>query len=1526
MAQLTEIGVKVTGANEVDKLASSLQKLQSTLATTLNAMGKGGKISLPSFSSSEVNNVAKLQKQVKSLSSEVKTLKTALSSMKSTTNNPFSSLVDGAKDAENSLENLEKRLSSMSRSERGNFFDSQFKNLSKNLRQLAQDVSKESQVAKHALDDLADYTETFDRRLQKHANNSGLLPQTERGNTQYNVDGIRNLASSLEGVFTDIELPDELQAKIQHNLASFRQLSTSAKAFSNDLSRINVSNLQKLASFVNNMNTQLRESTSQLKQMASSALNIGIKAPASNFYGAYLTGFRTINNAWNSLRNTMQTAIRLASPVISPVTNGLRTIHNTFTSTFRNIGTTIGSYVRRGISSVMQDVQEMGDSMNVYGAQMRALYGNTEDTTQLIQKTSKQLASYGVSTVYDTGQLLGFDATIRALAPQLDSVNFVKGLGGLAAQTANPNQSIAAIMKQLQDGLQAGKLRYADARIAMQWMNPLSASKINKQLSKMASNAGYDSIQEAMTKGAITLSEFLDLVETVGNSPEVQALAEYIETPRQAMDNLKETISRLAMGTIGEEGPLKEFYDRLTKSIMGISNWLSADDFKNGLKVVDGVNLVLNRMLDGVDRTISTIQRKAEEYNLGEKAKQFVDKFDRTFNNDLVSAYGSAGQIMDAIGKINYTRLGESLGSTFGNVAEEIGEIIAHYIEFGGRLGTLKRGDGKYASQGIADLFAIYDEIVQAVMNFTTTGGSESVASRFSTIVSDIREILRTVNDLNIPEFAGKIASSGLKYLSDGLKEVNELLKQIPDMDFSKEIKNVTKIAREISTLFTDVSKIFGEIAVDTFNNVGWKNITQGIKKFANNIRTMFEELQPIYTELATGLLTSFNSRAFDNMVKQLADVVVAMADGVNTVLRYIGLGNTSKGLEKIYNFISDVANFVEGTIKVLSPLLGAIGSALINTKVASLLGGVMVITSVVKALGGILEPLATATTFASGIKSQGFWGSLNSVNENLANGKYGGGFFDTMSNAFNAGVSTFQGAVANFSSAVNSFLSKQLNNNLASDVVSSYDPRYASGVRTGTGVAITSTRTLSDLNDELALIGDVTPKSNKALQQYLSTTAKEISYNQKRYLQSQSRIAGATSTQTYRGVLDPMVNYAIADAINKGNYSSSAKKQLGLLANDTVDSAITLNKEILDEAGNVIGIEAGRTIKSAQAKARLNLKGKITSVYNTVMPAIQAGLITKMVGEAGTSVATAISGGMFANTEQTKVSDIGTKVNSIGSVLTNTLAGVIGGGMLGPWGAVAGGIAGALYGTWDAYNNYNNAVVKAEENKKALVENATNLIENSVKGALANLNNTIATIKQEEMRVASTSEGSTMQRLKEAVKEAFGADSTIAKALETRTLAEVQETTLSLQTALQEGTNTKAERAENLKQALISAGLAPENINDMLDDEIISYAEEAVKRLEEGIKTPRERNAEAGAELLKKLEESGASANLINAVNEWIQENANLSVEEFIAGLNENFGEKTIQKSADNQSRFTELISKFSSDIQQKLAEATKD
>lgn len=593
--------------------------------------------------------------------------------------------------------------------------------------------------------------------------------------------------------------------------------------------------------------------------------------------------------------------------------------------------------IRNSIGQLKNEANDLGDAMQVYRINMQAL-GFDEKTTN---KSIKRLGNYGKATVFDATDLLEQASTYTAYGRK-DAEQIVKGYAGLLAQTKNPIEGMKTVTEQTSQMLAAGVLNQQDYKFIRQRLSALGASKLNAELQKLAESKGADSIISATKKRLISADEYLDVVNRLGNEDTFQSLVNSIITPRQAIANLRETLSNLLVfDDIDEEGnakpgALNHVYVATRDFIKGITDIVGTDKFKDyvtklGNAIGDTIQSVNHfgvawklafskSFLDGIEKFASSFKSGVQGLNVG---KEFFDVTKSVLN------------ILNTTGR--------ELGTTTKEIVKSISELTKGIMDIGAQLIT------SGFPRVVRDVVDIYTNLVKLAVS---SGGATAYTDVLLSVTNAINTIIKSVNP------------SILKSVFDSIVNFVESVSYVVT-----KIATRTNIFKEIANVLKGVIDALSSIVnqVGTFNAGQANKALEGLR---NAILGIVEGIKPLIVELAKGAISALASNSAQRFFQAVIGFVKAVAGAIKNTLVAIG-GSVEGGIKKILDFFTLVTNFASGVASLLGGLgkyliLGFIGTKFLSWATNIIYSLSTVATAMNAVSGGRLNPLGLANAFGS--------------------------------------------------------------------------------------------------------------------------------------------------------------------------------------------------------------------------------------------------------------------------------------------------------------------------------------------------------------------------------------------------------------------------------------------------------------------------------------------------------------------------------------------------------------------------------
>ena len=285
---------------------------------------------------------------------------------------------------------------------------------------------------------------------------------------------------------------------------------------------------------------------------------------------------------------------------------------------------------RSGISSMLGELNEASTSWQTFEGNMHQIgASNTQ-----IARAKSDMQKFAQQTIYSASDMSSTYAQLAAVGTK-NTAKLVKGFGGLAAASDNPQQAMKTLSEQATQMAAKPKVQWQDFKLMLE-QTPAGISAIAKTMGKSTTEL-IKNIQD----GKVKTQDFLNAVAKTGTNANFSKMATQYKTVGQAMDGLKETLAN----------KLQPQFDKVSqvgiKAISGITDKLA--------------NLNWDALGNGILSAISKVQPILA--NLGNGFKQMFEGFNSSgAGKSIADMFGS---IADAGKKLTSTLSSGKGGNSF---------------------------------------------------------------------------------------------------------------------------------------------------------------------------------------------------------------------------------------------------------------------------------------------------------------------------------------------------------------------------------------------------------------------------------------------------------------------------------------------------------------------------------------------------------------------------------------------------------------------------------------------------------------------------------------------------------------------------------------------------------------------------------------------------------------------------------------------------------------------------------------------
>lgn len=740
---------------------------------------------------------------------------------------------------------------------------------------------------------------------------------------------VRTIGVKIDGL-NDIESASKLLLNMKKTVLDIEKLinkmgKSNSLPFVNIKLRLNTDEIEKQIKSINGLADKARGTgKSPLDDKALKRTSIEVHNVAESYKNLY----NVINSVDGAVSKLTSNMIRLGA--VNPakaMLGSFKSISSEVLGIQRSLASMVGGGLKGSLSGIVSGVRtafrsglgelnkeanNLGDAMQIYRINMQAL-GKTEKEINL---SMKRLGDYGKASVFDATDLLEQASTFTAYN-RADAEEITKAFAGLTAQTKNPVEGMKTITTQMSQMLAAGVLNQGDFRFIREKFSALGASELNRRLTELAKSKGEDTIVDATRKRLISTDEFLDVVKQVGGDPRFQELVTSIITPRQAIANLKETLSNLLVfDKVDDEGnitpgALNKVYVATREFIKGITEIVGSAKFEEYVrKFGDAVGDLITKFSQ-VGRVIGMTQGSA----LLRSMETFGKELSKGFNGK-----GFVNNIRELSKSVEdfFSTTGISIGKFLGEAGNEYVKFLRSIVDIG------KEGVTSGFLDGITEIVKMYRNLADLAVS---SGAVRLVSASFSWFFKVVNDVITRGANVSALKQTVNSLGSFVEQLFDSIQFIGTKTNLIP---------TTLGVVKSILNFFT-------EVMAKTQKGLNPSGVNAGLKKIGQVIDNLLKGLAPIVAELGSGVINALTSSSGVAFFRAIGNFIKAVVEGIRNLFAQLGNGNVEIGMRKVLNTVTTIIN-------VLTSIANVIGA---NAKI-------FLIGTILAKVGGIVGKLVT--------------------------------------------------------------------------------------------------------------------------------------------------------------------------------------------------------------------------------------------------------------------------------------------------------------------------------------------------------------------------------------------------------------------------------------------------------------------------------------------------------------------------------------------------------------------------------------
>lgn len=411
--------------------------------------------------------------------------------------------------------------------------------------------------------------------------------------------------------------------------------------------------LSTTLSLYDNFSNKLNKINSTLQNTGSKVGKFGglfNQSVGTKLFGSVQAGFQATDGAMSNMTSGFSAKMGIISGIAQSVTSSV-----------------IGS-VRSMSSEIMGELAASSATWQTFEGNM-AIFGKSKKE---IAGVKKELQAFAEQTIYSSSDMASTYAQLAAVGTE-NTLDLVKGFGGLASAAESPQQAMKTLSQQATQMASKPKVQWEDFKLILE-QTPAGIAAVAKSMGMSTSE-----IVTAVQDGKIATKDFFDAIAETGTSDGFTEMATKFKTVGQAMDGLSEGLTNKmqpAFDKASEYGI--SFVSKLAERIesvnfSGLLEWIE----KIAPKVEEGMLSAIDTIAEFVPKMVGFI---SSGFSIAKNlALEFWEGFTSTGALDGIESAMSA--IGDAFGNIKgnlptdtgfIEKLGELAGTGISAIATMI--------------------------------------------------------------------------------------------------------------------------------------------------------------------------------------------------------------------------------------------------------------------------------------------------------------------------------------------------------------------------------------------------------------------------------------------------------------------------------------------------------------------------------------------------------------------------------------------------------------------------------------------------------------------------------------------------------------------------------------------------------------------------------------------------------------------------------------------------------------------------------------
>lgn len=540
-----------------------------------------------------------------------------------------------------------------------------------------------------------------------------------------------------------------------------------------------------------------------------------------------------------------------------------------------SLGTTALSALSNGISDVYKGLSETSATWQTFNGNMAYIGKSPKE----IAKVRGELTKFAQQTIYSASDMASTYSQLAAVGTK-NTTKLVKGFGGLAAASENPQQAMKTLSEQATQMAAKPMVQWQDFRLMLE-QTPAGIAAVAKTMG-MSTSELIKNVQD----GKVKTEDFFNAIAKAGTNANFSKMATQYKTVGQAMDGLKETATNALLPTFDKIGSYG------IKAISGIINYL---DGINPQALAQSIGSAVDSVINVLSTVFNFINQNKDW--LGPLAVSVV-----TFIGAFKGVQAAASGISSLITGL------QNLQAFVQLVAGAENSIKAFFTLLG-------------LNPWVVLIAGIAAVVAGLVWFFTQTKTGQKLWQQFTTALSQstawqaLVVVVQTVwNNIKA------IIAGAMNIIMTVITTVLSIIQAVFSTGWQI-------LATVVSTVWNIISTV-----IQTVLNVILSVITMFLNIITGNWSGAWENLKTIIGVVFNGIVSIISS-----ILSGLANIIFSLVIGIVNIWNAVwnGFVNIIKTIFK--TIITVVSNDLKGMVNLFHIDLGAQGRAIMNSFLSGL-------------------------------------------------------------------------------------------------------------------------------------------------------------------------------------------------------------------------------------------------------------------------------------------------------------------------------------------------------------------------------------------------------------------------------------------------------------------------------------------------------------------------------------------------------------------------------------------------------------